>query len=192
MAAGSRRLQGLNPTDRPQLAPATAPPAGKPHRRQVPPPIGPVATPRIPPTPGSSGYQAAAEDGSGAPLPEDRSKPGTTKAKTAKVMHSVPGDLLDQLKAVADRTGMTYTDIVLECIVTHRRTLAAERHEADDMDVLERRVRKVRRQRQRAVQLTLYLTRGEREALDGLAARLAMQRSEMVTEALKRGLEEMA
>ncbi|MGI8876139.1 MAG: CopG family transcriptional regulator [Egibacteraceae bacterium] len=107
-------------------------------------------------------------------------------------MHSVPGNLLDQLKAVADRTGMTYTDIVLECVVSHRRALAAQRHEVDDMDVLERRVRRVRRQRQRAVQLTLYLSAEEREALDELAARLALQRSQLVTEALERGLEEIA
>lgn len=190
MAVRSRRLQGLNPTDRPQLARRTVS-AEQPGQHEIPPPTAPVVTPGIPPR-DSSGRQPAAEGRSGSRSLADRPEPGTAKAKTAKVMHSVPGNLLDQLKAVADRTGMTYTDIVLECVVSHRRALAAQRHEVDDMDVLERRVRRVRRQRQRAVQLTLYLSAEEREALDELAARLALQRSQLVTEALERGLEEIA
>lgn len=181
MSPNRRRLEGLNPTQR-----------GPDRGAQVPPPPRPapaVGEQRRIVTGPAAPLQAISAD---APLTPTASAPNLLDTKTSKVMTSVPIDLLEQLKKTAEATGKTYTDIVLECVVAHRGELATEHHQDDELEVLQRRLRRVRRDRPRTAQLTLYLTAAERQALDQLAASLQMARSHLVTEALERGLRELA
>lgn len=110
-------------------------------------------------------------------------------AKAGKVMHSVPGDALTSLREIAGRTGLTNTDIVLECLVRHAAAIQAEQADSEELTALERRVRAGgRRKRERTGQLTLYLTAEERAEVDEIARAAGMNRSQLVTEALDRGL----
>lgn len=166
-----RRLNGLNPPDR------------RPRRRDTaPPPTDP---------------QASMEEASQTPAPSQQLRavaPADPAApskptKAGKVMHSVPGDALSALRRVALRTGRTNTDIVLECLVRHSASIQAEQADTAQLSALERRVRtRRRRDRQRASQLTLYLTPDERHEVDTIAQAAGMNRSRLVTEALDRGL----
>lgn len=107
-------------------------------------------------------------------------------------MHSVPGEVPDQLKRVAASSGRSYTDIVVGCVVDHREHLAPRvDHGAPTLGALGRRRQRADRIRSRAVQLTLYLTSAERAELDRLAADFGMARSQLVTAALQTGLNEV-
>jgi hypothetical protein len=174
----ARRLQDLNPADRPDRAPAIAPPA----RRAEPPPlVSSAAADVAPPKP--------------AP-PAGRPSTGHQTQKATKVMHSVPVDVLDRLKQAAVRSGRSYTDLVVGCIVDHRDHLArADAADASDAEAglgaLDRRRRHADRTPTRSAQLTLYPTAAERAELDRLAAGQGMARSQLVTAALRRGLNDL-
>lgn len=170
-----RRLADLNPADRPERAPAVAPPAQRPVAPQPPRPQRPAD--------GDGRAGAASHSGGNAPA---------AHAKARKVMHSVPVDVLDQLKQVAASSERSYTDIVVGCIIDHREHLAPNvDHDAPTLGALGRRRRRGDRTRSRAAQLTLYLTSAERAELDRLAADLGMARSQLVTAALQAGLNEV-
>lgn len=169
--SSDRSLADLNPADRPDRAPAVAPPGRRLPNRQPQQPADTEHHPVRPPQPGGS-------------VP-------ATPDKATKVMHSVPVDVLDQLKQAATRSGRSYTDIVVACILDHRGDLApGENHDRDDspLAALDRRRRQADRATGRRAQLTLYLTTAERAELDRLAADLGMARSRLVTAALQRGL----
>jgi hypothetical protein len=167
--SSERRLADLNPADRPDRAPAVAPPA----RRLPQPRPQPTADADQPPAPPSQPH---------ASVP-------AAAGKASKVMHSVPTDVLDRLKQAAARGGRSYTDIVVACIVDHRGDLARRDNHADaPLGALDRRHRQADRAAGRSAQLTLYLTAAERAELDRLAADLGMARSQLVTAALRRGL----
>lgn len=163
-----RRLAGLNPPQRPATPPRT-------DRVQA---ASPPDTKRA--------ERAAA-----------RPKPATkvTKAtKAGKVMLSVPGDALSALRDTAQSTGKTNTDIVLECLVAHGEAIQAhaDQTNASELTALQRRVRaSARRDRPRAGQLSLYLTPDERAEVDDMAGAAGMNRSQLITEALDRGLKEV-
>lgn len=104
-------------------------------------------------------------------------------------MHSVPGDALVALREAALGTGMTNTDIVLDCLLRLGDTIQAEHPDGEELTALQRRVRaRARRDRPRAGQLTLYLRPDERAQVDAMASASGMSRSRLVTEALDRGL----
>lgn len=167
-----RRLQDLNPADRPDRAPPVAPPA-----RRVTPPRPPEAVDRENPHPRPPGTSGSVH---------------IAREKATKVMHSVPVDVLDQLKQAAACSGRSYTDIVVGCVVDHREHLAASggRHESP-LRALDRRRQQIDHPRCRSAQLTLYLTAAERGELDRLATELGMARSQLVTAALQRGLNDL-
>lgn len=103
-------------------------------------------------------------------------------------MHSVPGDALDALREAALGTGMTNTDIVLECLLRLGDTTQAEHADGEELTALQRVRARARRDRPRAGQLTLYLRPDERAEVDAMASASGMSRSRLVTEALDRGL----
>jgi hypothetical protein len=167
-----RRLADLNPADRPTRAPGVAPPAPR------------VAPPQsTQPTDGQEQTPNPAQPSRGLPV---------TREKAAKVMHSVPVDVLDRLKQTAARSGRGYTDIVVGCLVDHREHLVPSGgHDATPTGALERRRQRADRSRSRTAQLTLYLTAAERAELDRLAAHLGIARSQLVTAALQTGLNDL-
>lgn len=149
------------------------------------PPHHPDPTPRAAPEAASSLGASSASSG---PWPAER----TPATKPKKVMHSVPGDALTALREAAIRTGKTNTDIVLECLVSHGAAIQAEQSDSGQLTALERRVRAARRRgRERAGQLTLYLTPAERAEIDAMVRAAGMNRSRLVTEALDRGIGEI-
>jgi len=169
----ARRLQDLNPADRPDRAPAVAPP------------VRPVAPPQ--PT------EPADVEASTLGPPPPAGRPSAAPGKATKVIHSVPVDVLDRLKQAAARSGRSYTDIVVGCVVDHRDRLAPGDDDTGEaaLKALERRRRQAGRTRARSAQLTLYLTADERAELDRLAAGRGMARSQLVTAALRRGLNDL-
>lgn len=184
----ARRLSDLNPSDRPARAPAVAPPAR---------PTAPPAQPAPPPRPDRAADRtpAAQSDLPGESSPAQQPpppEPGGVREKAGKVMHSVPLDVLERLKQTAARSGLSYTDIVINCILDHHEKLASPR--AGDRQppggALARRRDRRQPSRSPAVQLTLYLTRAELAELEQLAAECGMLRSHLVTAALRRGLHE--
>ena len=167
-----RRLADLNPADRPARAPGVA----RPDRRMT-----PAQATR--PADDQERSPGVAQPSHGLPVARD---------KAAKVMHSVSVDLLDRLKQTAARSGRSYTDIVIACIVDHRDRLTPNTgDEATPLGALDRRRQRAAHPRARSAQLTLYLTAAERAELDRLAATLGLARSQLVTAALRQGLNDL-
>lgn len=103
----------------------------------------------------------------------------------------IPSELHEQLRARAARQQQSKTALFLDSFEAAYEQLRAGRSQATPRrSVLPPRPTRRRGRVDRGTQLSLYLTVGEREVIDGLAAELSLSRSALVTRVLELALDE--
>lgn len=150
-----------------------------------------------PPSPAAPSAQAepdpAHEPATPSPTTRTRATSPTATPASASGKHrravSVPAPVAQQLRDRAQQLDRFHTDLVLECLAA----LAPAVHHDDASEAaktdepLARPHRRAHRGRT-VTTLTLYLSQGEVEAIDGLARTTGRTRSGLVAEALERHL----